>query len=682
MKYSTDCNKANVVPKGPNAIDINLEEDDQDIYDKLYCFSKDKLRKVTNPFMLDSLPLHKRLEATLSQINGNNYGEENTWTKVSDNIKAISSLLEVKINNLESTSKNILYQRQRKIISQKVRLQEQSQRRIFDDISTPCDDLWKKMNTVGMKTIDTTQGSFQNYDQIEPDIFQPQISYETATCKDLELINATRNRMKVKKVTKQEYYEEIEDCDSKSQILSKSEDRINIHDVSWKDLETSPDEYNALKSKAKISLMNLLKYTKNQGEISRDLDKFIDKRVKNGNDLREISQSYFKSDLLNFSEDQSFSNFQTINFEPTETSDTNVQNKRVQINKHQRKNRSHKRPRRVKKQVVREYERIFLKKSRLKNNCKNSNLKIDSLVNERSSNSRAKRVLTTEVSSEMYSRGIFALNRNLQKDGIEYFRILRKSFAYYPRNFQICMKTPPDFYIPKTLTLDVKTQPEPNYDFELDSLDELIFSKENSNEVDSCSLESEEDIHLNISKAHPDVISRGLQIRSELDQEQDLIDIERISEPVGSVRFDSQSNQTLADKLGKYEKAEKQEVLDKHSIFSDANGGFDYSFDDEEKGGIFLTSRTIDIIKVKKIISKMCISRCRKEPYKRIKVDNEQEVVKTQVPPDMFNDIFRVMKKKNPTLSVHSFFIASLHSVKETGLKLTNAGSDVQLSFV
>ena len=50
--------------------------------------------------------------------------------------------------------------------------------------------------------------------------------------------------------------------------------------------------------------------------------------------------------------------------------------------------------------------------------------------------------------------------------------------------------------------------------------------------------------------------------------------------------------------------------------------------------------------------------------------------------PNRFDSIYKKLKKKNPGLSIQSYFIASLHSLKATDMYLVNTGSDADLNFV
>jgi len=63
---------------------------------------------------------------------------------------------------------------------------------------------------------------------------------------------------------------------------------------------------------------------------------------------------------------------------------------------------------------------------------------------------------------------------------------------------------------------------------------------------------------------------------------------------------------------------------------------------------------------------------------KRIKTENSEAGVQN----NMFADIYKKMKKKNPSLSIQSYFIASLHSIKETDMDLVNINGDEELNFV
>ena len=64
--------------------------------------------------------------------------------------------------------------------------------------------------------------------------------------------------------------------------------------------------------------------------------------------------------------------------------------------------------------------------------------------------------------------------------------------------------------------------------------------------------------------------------------------------------------------------------------------------------------------------------------FKRVKTEGEEMNLQN----DMFSKIYANMKAKNPSLSVHSYFIACLHSTKETDMDLVNRGnSDTDISF-
>ena len=54
---------------------------------------------------------------------------------------------------------------------------------------------------------------------------------------------------------------------------------------------------------------------------------------------------------------------------------------------------------------------------------------------------------------------------------------------------------------------------------------------------------------------------------------------------------------------------------------------------------------------------------------KRVKTEKQEVSVQN----DMFGNIYQNMKKKMPALSVHSYFIAWLHSTKETDMEMVNS---------
>lgn len=63
---------------------------------------------------------------------------------------------------------------------------------------------------------------------------------------------------------------------------------------------------------------------------------------------------------------------------------------------------------------------------------------------------------------------------------------------------------------------------------------------------------------------------------------------------------------------------------------------------------------------------------------KRVKT----ELSEVQLHRDMFKNVYKDMQQKNPSLSVACYFIACLHSTKETDMELVNTvDGDVDFVF-
>lgn len=100
----------------------------------------------------------------------------------------------------------------------------------------------------------------------------------------------------------------------------------------------------------------MLKFTKTQGHISRDLDRFIAKRVEKDQEFTEISDNLIKSEGFDFNTTQMLNNSQDYDMEMEPV----LPLKRRAIRKIQSQiEKLHRKPAiKAKKRVVKEYERI------------------------------------------------------------------------------------------------------------------------------------------------------------------------------------------------------------------------------------------------------------------------------------------------------------------------------------
>lgn len=130
---------------------------------------------------------------------------------------------------------------------------------------------------------------------------------------------------------------------------------------------------------------------------------------------------------------------------------------------------------------------------------------------------------------------------------------------------------------------------------------------------------------------------------------------------------------------------------------------FDYTITGSPEKTRIQRHKTIDLRKVKKMITTKLttfdtsVKRIKLEPENLKKcayhkaLENGVPEKANQLPctcekyvrPNLFENVYKNMKTQNPSLSVHSYFIACLHSTKEHDMDLVNlGGSESELNFI
>jgi hypothetical protein len=78
------------------------------------------------------------------------------------------------------------------------------------------------------------------------------------------------------------------------------------------------------------------------------------------------------------------------------------------------------------------------------------------------------------------------------------------------------------------------------------------------------------------------------------------------------------------------------------------------------------------------MVTQQICSEFTSKSVKRVKTEKSEVEVSNK----MFSNVYQKMKNMNPNLSIHSYFIACLHSTKETDMELVNINnSDTELTF-
>lgn len=127
-----------------------------------------------------------------------------------------------------------------------------------------------RMDTVGAKTLEKKGKQKKEAISCLPEFSELHLSFETSTVKQFGLVNPKK---------RQEIKQEIVGESEEKKDVKMEEDKIEETDSIDDLLHPDPEEYNRLKQKMKRPLISMLRYTQTQGEISRDLDRFINKRV-------------------------------------------------------------------------------------------------------------------------------------------------------------------------------------------------------------------------------------------------------------------------------------------------------------------------------------------------------------------------------------------------------------------
>ncbi|CAI2359484.1 unnamed protein product [Moneuplotes crassus] len=666
-------------------VNVKQENQDEDEYvdDILLVMSQDKLKKIRDPFILDSSPLHRKISQALGQINNLNAEEERTWTQLSENVKALMSLLEFKINTLNKSLSKISNQQYRMEYAENLqkRKEIEPKQEEQDDGNFSWNKLWKKIDTVGSKTLQKSESTLKDVNSVFAEFSELHMSYETATCKQFGMTKPRSKDTKSEGNIKQEEPIQPSSQDVEDGKNMKNEVKSEDEDSFLDDLLTDPDEFNKLKLKIKRPCINMLKFTKTQGHISRDLDRFITKRVEKDQEYTEINENLIKSEGFDFNTTQMLNNSQDydMEMEPALPLKRRAVSKiQSQIEKLQRKPAI-----KAKKRVVKEYERICVRNYKIFNNKADSNRKIDELINESISIARTQRNLKHQTSIEISHKKLVTLKKNLNKERSEFLRIYSQKLISSHRNLRILLKNSHEFIIPDLRGIKDEYNSDANYDFEINSSDGLDSLQGSCVMFDPQEDLQNEDIHLDLYKIKAEIgsdPSAGLH-KSKIEpmESNNVIELDSCSDK-GSQEQLSKDRKTLRGKKRVKEELEDPSDDSKNDINNDND--FDYCFDGQKGIEKLPISRTIDLKKVKKIIAKNVVLEIKKKSFKRIKTECEEEVNKKNVPSQMFGQIFKNMRKKNPSLSIQSFFIASLHSIKETDIALKNVEGDAQLDFI
>lgn len=139
----------------------------------------------------------------------------------------------------------------------------------MDDTDQSWSSIWRKIDTVGAKTVDSSQKLEKEVNSVFAEFSELHMTFETATAKQFGLINHKKSEKLKEEAIKEELINNIEES---KDVDMKQEDEDDL-------LPADQEEYRSLKKILKPSVKNLFRFTKNQGEISRDLDRFILKRV-------------------------------------------------------------------------------------------------------------------------------------------------------------------------------------------------------------------------------------------------------------------------------------------------------------------------------------------------------------------------------------------------------------------